>query len=35
MIGTLIFNSIAVFFAWLESNGKCKHGLKFSLFTIS
>ncbi len=34
MIGTLIFNSIAVFFAWLESNGKCKHGLKFSLFTI-
>jgi hypothetical protein len=34
MIGTLVFNSIAVFFAWLESMGKWKHGLKFSLLTI-
>lgn len=34
MIGALIFNIIAVFFAWLESSGRYKHGLKLSLFTI-
>jgi transmembrane protein EpsG len=34
MIGTLIFNIIAVFFAWLESSGRYKHGLKLSLFTV-
>ena len=31
---TLIVGIISVFFAWLESIGKWKHGLKFSLFTI-
>ena len=34
MIGALIFNIIAVFFAWLQSNGGYKHGLKLSLFTV-
>ena len=34
MIGALVFNLIAVFFAWLESSRLFKHGLKFSLFTI-
>lgn len=34
MFGTLLFNLIAVFFAWLESARIFKHGLKFSLFTV-
>ncbi|MEI6611186.1 MAG: EpsG family protein, partial [Deltaproteobacteria bacterium] len=34
MIGALIFNIIAVIFAWLESTGQYKHGLKLSLFTV-
>ncbi len=34
MIGTLIFNIIAVFFAWLESAKIYKHGLKAALFTV-
>lgn len=34
MIGALVFNVIAVFFAWLESSWNFKHGLKFSLFVI-
>ncbi len=34
MIGTLVFNIIAVFFAWLESKGLYKHGLKVSFFTV-
>ena len=34
MISVLFFNTIAVFFAWLESSGRYKHGLKLSLFTV-
>lgn len=34
MITVIIFNTIAVFFAWLESIGIYKHGLKVSVFTI-
>lgn len=34
MIATLIFNSIAVFLAWLESNNSYKHGLKLSIFIM-
>jgi len=34
MIGTLIFNMIALLFAWLESSGRYKNGLKISFFTI-
>lgn len=34
MIATLIFNLIAVFLAWLESNKSFKHGLVFSIITV-
>lgn len=34
MIGVLIFNIVAVFFAWLESSGRYKHGLKISVFIV-
>lgn len=34
MLTTLIFNIIAVFFAWLESNKSSKYGLKLSVFTV-
>lgn len=34
MAGVLIFNLIAVLFAWLESSGRFKHGLKFSILTV-
>lgn len=32
MLGTLLFNLIAVFFAWLESARIFKHGLKFAVY---
>jgi hypothetical protein len=32
MLGTLLFNLITVFFAWLESARIFKHGLKFAVF---
>lgn len=34
MIGALFFCSIAVFFAWLESSGRNKYGLKISWISI-
>jgi len=34
MIVTLLFNIIAVFFAWLQDSNQFKHGLKLSLFTV-
>lgn len=34
MVVVLIFNIIAVLFAWLESSGRFKHGLKFSILTV-
>lgn len=34
MITVILFNTIAVIFAWLESSGIYKHGLKVSVFTI-
>lgn len=34
MIVTLLFNIIAVFFAWLQDTKHFKHGLKLSLFTV-
>lgn len=34
MLGTLVFNIIAVLLAMLESYGKYRHGLKLALFTV-
>jgi len=34
MIAVILFNLFAIFFAWLESIGRNKHGLKYAMFIV-